>query len=583
MEFTRSEISAYYNTRVPAMPQPDARQWRGRCPVHDGKDLNFSVDPETGMATCHSQCGKGWDIIGLEMEIQSCDFVKAKADVFRLIGRQQESWQDRDIEATYDYCDEMGQLVYQVVRKHGKKFMQRRPAANGKWTWGLGKVTPLPYQLAKVLSAKDMVVGICEGEKDVSTLIRAGWTATCNNGGAGNFKPEIAQWFKDRHVAIFPDNDEPGRRHAEGVAQILFPVAASVRIVEIPGLPLKGDVSDYLNSGKTGAELYDLYAESQDWTPEWKFTSDVPHPNDRYLRTFGQYVAEVGGDAAFWKSIEIEGLSTPFWNLTRDLTGLRKGEVYVIAANQGSGKTSLALQFASTVLEARQGVLIFSMEMAHREIFQRIAAIDARVDLNLFRKLRKYGEDPIGLVEIENRLAVSTAKFNKSPLYVSTKGGVTIEYLVEEAQRVKARAKIAMVVVDHMQLMGSTGNVRSDYEKFTAISRATKEIASELDVPLLLVSQTSRANSTDKRWELEVSDIRGSGAIEEDAAAVMLLYHDRDDYKNAKLEPNEERVKKGPIQSWLKLGKNRYGPQGIRFALNHFKSCTRFDLLEAEK
>ncbi|MDP9113883.1 MAG: AAA family ATPase [Acidobacteriota bacterium] len=580
MEFNTSEISTYYQSRVPQMAQPDRKEWRGKCPVHNGKDDNFAVDTSTGMAFCHSACNRGWDMISLEMELDASDFAKAKQEVFRIVGKPLPNWQERDIEATFDYTDETGKLLYQVVRKTGKRFSQRRPVEGqeNRWIWGLGSASPVPFRLPALLKAE--LAAIAEGEKDVLNLTRVGWTATCNNGGAGNFKPNLVPYFAGKHVAIFPDNDEPGRKHAEGVAKLLHPVAASVRIVEIPDLPLKGDVSDYLATGKTGDDLYALYEQTQDWNPEWKFTADVPNENDRYLRTFGQFVQEVGGHEAFWKSIEIEGLPTPFESLTRKLGGMRAGEVYVLAANQGQGKTSLGLQFAIAALERRGGVLIFSMEMGHRDVFQRVAAIDARVDLSQFRRLKRFHHDAPNLIEAEAALRIATDKFSRMPLYVSTRSGVTPEFLTEEATRVKGRAKIDLVIVDHMQLMGSTGKVKSDYEKFTSISRATKGIAAELKVPLLLISQTSRANSMDRRAELEVSDLRGSGAIEEDAAVVMLLYYDAEDFKAAKADPTGERLKRGPIKTWLKLGKNRYGPQGTYELLNHFKAQTRFDPME---
>ena len=131
-----------------------------------------------------------------------------------------------------------------------------------------------------------------------------------------------------------------------------------------------------------------------------------------------------------------------------------------------------------------------------------------------------------------------------------------------------------LVVVDHMQLMSTTGNVRGDYEKFTAVSRACKETAMEMKVPLILVSQTSRSHSADKRSELEVYDLRGSGAIEEDAAAVLLLYADKQDRDLAK---EDGRLTTGPVQTWLKIGKNRFGQQGSYFKLAHLKKYTRFD------
>ncbi len=102
-----------------------------------------------------------------------------------------------------------------------------------------------------------------------------------------------------------------------------------------------------------------------------------------------------------------------------------------------------------------------------------------------------------------------------------------------------------------------------------------KQIAVELELPVLLVSQTSRNNTTDRRSELEVSDLRGSGAIEEDAAACMLIYEDKDDRART-LQAGMYAV--GPVKTWLKLGKNRYGLQGMYLPLFHSKKYTRFDV-----
>jgi replicative DNA helicase len=131
-----------------------------------------------------------------------------------------------------------------------------------------------------------------------------------------------------------------------------------------------------------------------------------------------------------------------------------------------------------------------------------------------------------------------------------------------------------------MQLMGTTGSVRGDYEKFTHISRTVKQTAVDLGMPVLLVSQSSRSNSTSQRSELEVSDLRGSGAIEEDAAAGMLLYDDKEDRTRTLQNGTFAR---GPVKSWLKLGKNRYGLQGKYLPLLHFKNCTRFDPLVSDQ
>jgi replicative DNA helicase len=180
---------------------------------------------------------------------------------------------------------------------------------------------------------------------------------------------------------------------------------------------------------------------------------------------------------------------------------------------------------------------------------------------------------------MRQRLVEQSRELSRLPLLVSTRSSVTPEYIGKECSRLKGKSKLDLIVVDHMQLMGTTGSVRGDYEKFTTISRTTKQIAMELALPVLLVSQTSRSNTTDRRSELEVSDLRGSGAIEEDAAACLLIYEDKEDRARA-LQAGTYAV--GPVKTWLKLGKNRYGLQGMYLPLYHEKKSTRFDLATQE-
>jgi KaiC/GvpD/RAD55 family RecA-like ATPase len=555
------------------------REYRGGCPVHDGKDPNFSVNARTGFASCHSKCQSGWDVIGLERELTGADFIRAKASVYQIIGRPEPTWEERDIEATFDYTDAEGNLVYQVVRKLGKQFMQRRRNSAGTWIWGLAGATPVPYRLHEWKDAP--FVAIVEGEKDVRSLETIGLAATCNNGGAGNFKAEIAKWFAGKKVAIFPDNDDPGREHALKVAELLSPVAKSVRVIEIPDLPAKGDVTDFINSGGTKKQLQELYTKSQEWSHEWQFSSQIPDENDRYVRSLNALIVEYGGLDGFWDMRQSPGLPTPWRGFTKAMGGgLRRGEVYVIGGNQGSGKSSLLLQFLIAALRARFGALLFSMEMGHRDVFHRMVSIEARVDLLHYRELQQAKSrteiEEADLHGYVTRLAEFTHELGRYPLSVTTKTRVTPEYLLTESKRLKKREKIDLIAIDHMQLMGSTGSVRGDYEKMTAISRMTKEVASELQVPVLIVSQTSRANSTDKRTELEVSDLRGSGAIEEDAAGVMLIYPDKED-RERRLVDQSFPYK---CKSWLKKGKDRFGMQNTYLPLMHTKTFTRFDLYQ---
>ena len=160
---------------------------------------------------------------------------------------------------TYDYRDEAGLLLYQVVRLEPKSFRQRRRDSEGKWVWSLGNVRRVLYRLPELLRADPAApVYVVEGEKDVEALRRLGLVSTCNSGGAGKWHESYATSLRGRDVVILPDADEPGRRHAEAVRQALAGQARSVRVVELPLAAGRKDVSDWLRDGGTAAELAQL-------------------------------------------------------------------------------------------------------------------------------------------------------------------------------------------------------------------------------------------------------------------------------------------------------------------------------------
>lgn len=162
--------------------------------------------------------------------------------------------QKPQIEKAYDYADEHGEVLFQVVRMMPKDFRQRRPDGRGGWTWSVKGLRQVPYRLPALLAAPDAVVYVVEGEKDVDRLASLGLVATCNAGGAKNWRAEHAQPLAGRTVVILPDNDDAGRKHAQMVLASLQGIA-DARIVELPGLPPKGDVSDWLDAGGTVEKL----------------------------------------------------------------------------------------------------------------------------------------------------------------------------------------------------------------------------------------------------------------------------------------------------------------------------------------
>lgn len=162
---------------------------------------------------------------------------------------------------TYDYRDEQGELLMQVVRMEPKTFRQRRPDGDD-WNWSVKGVRVVPYRLRDLLAAPDAVVYLVEGEKDADRLASLGLVATCNAGGAGKWRKEHSEFLRGRHVVILPDNDDAGRQHAKNAVKTLRGIAAQVRVIVLPGLPAKGDVSDWLDTGGNAEALQDLLKES---------------------------------------------------------------------------------------------------------------------------------------------------------------------------------------------------------------------------------------------------------------------------------------------------------------------------------
>jgi hypothetical protein len=165
------------------------------------------------------------------------------------------------IVATYDYVDEDARLLFQVVRLEPKSFRQRKPGLNGEeWIWKLGDTRRVPYRLPELREAiaSDRIIFIVEGEKDADRMAKLGLVATCNPGGAGKWQDELTPHFEGACVIILRDNDEAGRKHGVLVADRLKSTAAEISILDLPDLPEKGDVSDWLDAGHTVEELWEL-------------------------------------------------------------------------------------------------------------------------------------------------------------------------------------------------------------------------------------------------------------------------------------------------------------------------------------
>lgn len=173
---------------------------------------------------------------------------------------------------TYDYCDEDGTVLYQKVRAFPKKFWQQTPDGNKK----LNGVKRVLYRLPELMNSTGTVF-VVGGEKDVETLRKYELTATTNDNGEGNWRPELNQYLKDRDVVILEDNDDKGQKHGEVVSKSLEYIAKSIKIVKFSELDIGGDVTDYLAS-HTIDELHKKVTESEKLGPEWKEQKPLYRP-----------------------------------------------------------------------------------------------------------------------------------------------------------------------------------------------------------------------------------------------------------------------------------------------------------------
>lgn len=233
-----------------------------------GTNGSLSVDLDKGAWHSH-EVGEGGGVLDL-IERETGISVRAEQMAWlEAHGFKPEPLKRVEV-AQYSYVDENGVLLFQVVRFEPKDFRQRCPAGDG-WSWSVKGIRKVPYRLPDLLAAPDATVYIVEGEKDVDRLMTMGLLATCNAGGAGKWSAELSAFFRDRRVVILPDNDEPGRKHAVKVSAALSSVGAMVRAIHLPGLPEKGDVSDWLGAGGTVEKLQALLE-----LPELAADDDTP-------------------------------------------------------------------------------------------------------------------------------------------------------------------------------------------------------------------------------------------------------------------------------------------------------------------
>ena len=238
------------------------------------------------------------------------------------------------------------------------------------------------------------------------------------------------------------------------------------------------------------------------------------------------------------------GIPTGFHQLDEYTNGLHPGQMITVAGRPGSGKSTLALDMArSAAVKNGKPTVIFSLEMSKIEIMMRMFSAEATVSLANMRSGHMSDQD-------WTRLARRSSELAEAPLFIDDSPNLTMMEIRAKARRLKQRHDLQMVVIDYLQLMTSGKRVESRQQEVSEFSRATKLLAKELEVPVVVLSQLNRGpeQRTDKKPML--SDLRESGSIEQDSD-VVLLVHRPDLY-----EPETERAGEAD----LILAKHRNGP-----------------------
>ncbi|MFH2138435.1 MAG: replicative DNA helicase [Candidatus Omnitrophota bacterium] len=263
----------------------------------------------------------------------------------------------------------------------------------------------------------------------------------------------------------------------------------------------------------------------------------------------------------YQRKTQVTGIPTGFEDLDRITAGFQKADLIIVAGRPSMGKSALMCGFAEhAALVEKVPTAIFSLEMSKESLVQRILCSHARVNMQGVRTGFLAQQD-------WGRLVTAAGKISQAPLFIDDTPSITVLELRAKARRLKAQHDIGFIILDYLQLMqASAGYSQGRQQEISDISRSLKALAREINVPLIAISQLSRATEQREGFRPRLSDLRDSGAIEQDADVVMLLF--REEYYN----PTEEN--KGMAE--VIIAKQRNGPVGNK-KMTFLKEFSRFE------
>jgi len=265
-------------TRLPENFESGTNNWRAPCPSHGGESgttfaVTYKEDEKATYVYCHGGCTQDEVLAALGLDASDLYDEPKKKKTKRPRGRLAE---------TYDYTDATGETVFQVekyVNKAGEKtFLQRSPNGSGGWIYKVADIDPVLYRLPEVLQARlqGETILVVEGEKDVNSARKLGFTATTAPGGAGKWRESHSQELRGADVVFIPDNDVSGQGHVNVAARLTAGIAKSVKVLKLTHLPEKSDLTDWTEAGGTAANLRQLIDDAPLYVEEYE--EEPPEP-----------------------------------------------------------------------------------------------------------------------------------------------------------------------------------------------------------------------------------------------------------------------------------------------------------------
>lgn len=474
------------------------------CPAHEDKQASLSVTmgQKGVLLKCHAGCAFGdiADALGLK---PSDLFIEPIADS----GRESSRNSGRVIEKTepppsdvplkeiavYQYRNELGLVLYEVVRYEPKTFRQRHEE-NGKTVWNMQNVRRVPYNLPAVMQSSE--VHVVEGEKDADNLNALGYVATTNVGGAVKWLDAYSDFLIDKRVIVWPDNDAAGEKHCEAVIASIAQKARDVRVCRVPAVK---DVSDFIakHGNRAKDEIENMIADSDVLTKGvYVPVYTMKEASDRYARLARRY-----SEVTFSMSTLLPSL--------KDIRPLVPGELVVVMADTGHGKSAFLQNVADRAKP--MSVLYFSLELPMTMIFERQISVAYGIPGWDTEAAYRNGE------EHDTRHVDHVVICEKSRLNPSE-----IERIINQTE-LKIDKRPAIVMVDYLGLVQGSGK---RYERLSDAAEDLKRIAKDTNTIVFMASQVKRREEDD---EVCLHDGKDSGSIENSGGLVIGLWRDNKD------------------------------------------------------